>query len=66
MRLLCKVSNIEKEHHQIVVQGVQYWERASFDDFGKVETNVLHQIREKFEDQLDCYVELVDMTDFDL
>jgi hypothetical protein len=48
------------------VQGVQYWERASLDDFGKVETNVLHQIEEEFEDQLDCYVELVDMTDFDL
>ncbi len=48
------------------MQGVQYWERASLDDFGKVETNVLHQIEEEFEDQLDCYVELVDMTDFDL
>jgi hypothetical protein len=39
---------------------------VSLEDFGKVEANVLHQIEEEFEDELDCYVELVDMTDFDL
>jgi hypothetical protein len=39
---------------------------VSLDGFEKVEGNVLHQIEEEFEDQLDCYVELVDVTNFDL
>jgi hypothetical protein len=37
----------------------------SFDDFGDVEVDFLDQIEEEFEDQLDHYVELVDMTHFD-
>jgi hypothetical protein len=37
----------------------------SFDDFGDVEIDFLDQIEEEFEDQLDHYVELVDMTNFD-
>jgi hypothetical protein len=37
----------------------------SFDDFGVVEVDFLDQIEEEFEDQLDHYVELVDMTNFD-
>jgi hypothetical protein len=37
----------------------------SFDDFGDVEVDFLDQIEEEFEDQLDHYVELVDMTNFD-
>ncbi len=37
----------------------------SFDDFGDVEVDFLDQIEEEFEDQLDHYVKLVDMTNFD-
>ncbi len=37
----------------------------SFDDFGDVEVDFLDQIEEEFEDQLDHYVELVDITNFD-
>jgi hypothetical protein len=39
---------------------------VSLEDFGKVEANLLHKIEEEFENELDCYVELVDMTVFDL
>ncbi len=35
---------------------------VSFDDFGDVEANFLNQIKEEFKDQLDHYVELVDMA----
>ncbi len=38
---------------------------VSFDDFGDVETNFLNHIEKEFENQLDHYVELVDMTNFD-
>jgi hypothetical protein len=47
------------------VQDVQYREKVSFDDFGDVEINFLNQIEEKFENQLDHYVELVGMAYFD-
>jgi hypothetical protein len=35
------------------------------DDFRDVEANLLDQIEKKFEDQLDHYVEFVDMANFD-
>ncbi len=37
----------------------------SFDDLAGVETNFLNHIEEEFENQLDHYVDLVDMTNFD-
>jgi hypothetical protein len=36
-----------------------------FDDFENVETKFLDQIEEEFEDQLNHYVELIDITYFD-
>ncbi len=37
----------------------------SLDGFGVVEANVLNHIEEEFENQLDHYVELIDITYFD-
>jgi hypothetical protein len=37
----------------------------SLDDFGDVEANFLDHIEEEFENQLDHYVELVGMANFD-
>jgi hypothetical protein len=36
-----------------------------FDDFEDVKTNVLDEIEKELEDQLNQYVELVDITYFD-
>ncbi len=37
----------------------------SLDDFRDVEANFLNHIEEEFENQLDHYVELIDITYFD-
>jgi hypothetical protein len=36
-----------------------------FDDFGDAKTIFQNHIEEEFENQLDHYIELVDMTNFD-
>jgi len=38
---------------------------VSFDDFGDVEANFLDHIEEEFENQLDLYVELIDIAYLD-
>jgi hypothetical protein len=38
---------------------------VSFDDFGEVEANFLNHIEEEFENQLNHYVELIDIAYFD-
>jgi hypothetical protein len=38
---------------------------VSFDDFGDAKTIFLNHIEKEFENQLDHYVDLVDMTYFD-
>ncbi len=38
---------------------------VSLDDFGEVEANFLNQFEQEFENQLDHYVELIDIAYFD-
>jgi len=47
------------DHYPILRKSV------SLDDFGDVETNFLDHIEEKLENQLDHYVELIDIAYFD-
>jgi hypothetical protein len=47
------------DHYPILRKSV------SLDDFGDFETNFLDRIEEDFENQLDDYVELIDVAYFD-